>query len=498
MLQVMAYVFTVGVQVFLMAFILRKVSEAAYGVFLLAMGAEYAFVLIAQTVGKGATIEIARAIERGSSESINRIISSACAALTTVSIIGATSLWALSGHLPEWMNVGSELSQSMTHMLRLGALTVVVTLSLTPFVGLSMAHQKYGVVVMGRIAGRIARAATIICLLELFPNWLEGLMVGVVVDNVVSHGLPCVVGVYVYRDLRVTVGRIRWKVIVGLLGFAALLAGSVVCNVGAMEALKWLLGRVSMEYVTHFAVTLYVTTVAMALVSNVTTTIVPVASKYHAAGNNRLLGELFILSSRYALGLSLIPVCVLLPSSAYLFALWLKPSLASLAPYAIAVGWSFVVVSPGSGAMQILTGMSDAKTPLWAYVAKGAMILITGAVGIMFLNWGVGGAVVSICCGHFASVSVLVWAIRKKVVFSMRQFLWSGYLQPLIAGVAAFSIGSAITHYMTPSAWGSLVCVWVVSGISLCLSGLVISSPRERRMLKGVILRIASFRTRVK
>lgn len=481
----------IGLQFFLVAFILRQVRSEAYAVFLLAAGLETLLVLLRDSINKGCLVRVAHCIENGDDETINKVVSSAVGLLVIPAIavmIGA----AVAGRpVASFFGVGPQLQEAMVWIFLLAGLDVLLVLPLAPFTAVVAAHQRYDIVALVSIAARILRAGLIVVLFYAFGANVVFVMVGTVAGNL-SYRLAML---FLARSLTPTLRvRLRFcdrRILLSLLAFGSFMVYGSLATVGATEASKWIIGKIlSLESVTFLVIATYISAKARLVVQAMTLVLVPAASRFRARKNLRVLAEMLLRGTRYATSVSVGVMAVVLPVITPLLMLWIKPEMGWIGTYAVGIGVCAAIALPGDCAQQIFIGTGDSKRPFFAALAGGVITIATLVTTAGLLDWGFLGAIVAVCAGMLVKwAGQTFFALRSIHVHRMR-FFWHAYLQPILAGIPAALLGWFLGRSFPVNTWLGLLGICVLSFITYVLCFLPFLTRQEWQLIRAAVRRL--------
>lgn len=458
-------------QVFLLAFILRRVDEAAYGVFVLAMGLQYMLYAIRDAITKGCITYGARYWQEGNPEGINKVVSSASAVLVIPGVVALITLVTAAGPISRFLNVAPEMQQTTCHILILLGVNISVVLPLSPLVSLVSARQRYDLVALVRGASRLLYAGMVVAaFLILRPDVLFVAVASVLADL----GRLVVLGIIAHRlvpSLRIRPRFVQRASLSALLVFGSFLIYGGLARIGVREAIKWFVGKtLGLSFVTFLLVAVILMNLLKRACGTMTLVIVPVASRYKALGDQTRLGELLVRSTRYVSLVTVPIVASLAPAMGPLFALWLKPELAWVGPYSMVVGMCAAICLPAEAAAQIVIGMGDSKRPFVATAAGALLGLAATALTVGFLGWGLSGAILGICVSLVVMAIGYTWCALGQIEVRSRRLLWEAYLQPIVAAIPAAAVCTVLRYFLVLDTWPALIAACAAAGATYVIA----------------------------
>jgi len=482
------------VRLMLLGYVLHRVDEKAYGLFLIAIGLQRFVIHVRDAISRAAVVRLAGTFADGDTETASRVLSSAAVFLMLPAAVLLCGLPFLGRPVAVFFETGPALQEKMAWILALAGLDIALTLPLTPYTSVLEARQRYGLLAIADTGSRLLRAALIVVLFETVePNVvyvMAATVAGDVAMRVAAVGLARRLAVGMRFGLRY----VDWTVLKSLIAYGSYIVYGSILFYGAQQAVRWLLGKLkNVEHVTFVTVADYPTVVMRTIVQTMTVVLVPAASRYQSLGKKAGLQQMLLRGTRYSSVLSMGTMVVLLPAIGPLLGLWLKPGLAWLGPYAFALGATSALTLPHNCAVQVLNGLGDTKRPFFATMTDLGATVVLVAVLVGWLGWGLGGAVLALVAGRVMHWFLPTYFACKDLEVRPGTFAWHAYLQPLLAAAPAFAAGAFAARWLQPGTWGSLVLVWLISGGTFVLFFLPHVTAKEWDLLRGLLRRIASW-----
>jgi len=456
----------ITIQIFLLAFILRRVSEEAYGIFGMVFGLQQMLYLMRDAVAKGCVTHVARNLEQKKLDGINGIVSSASGMLLIPGLLAAGVAVAAAGPIAGILDVAPSLQDTARLMVILVGVNLGLVLPLYPFQSIVEACQRYDLIVLVRTLFRLARAGVIVgaCLL-----YEPSILVVAVATMLADIGTPAVLGLIAHRlvpTLRVRPRFVSRAWLGTLVAFGSFLFYAGLARIGSVQAGNWVIGTMlGTSFVTYLIVVTYLMNVLKQASQTMTLVIVPVASRYHARKDEKTLGELLIRSTRYG-SLATWPItAALAPMMGPVFALWLKPEWEWLGPLGVVVGVCAAACLPSDGAAQIVIGMGDSKRPFYATAAGGLLGLAVTVSTIAFLGWELNGAVLGTCTWLAVMAVGYTMTALRQIRVSRWRFFWEGYLQLILPAVPAALACGAVRHFWGAGSWLHILSGAAAAGV---------------------------------
>jgi len=455
-----------GLQIVLLAFIIRRVDEVAYGVFALAFGLEQVLFILRDAVAKGCVTHVARYWEEKRPEAINQIVSSASAGLLIPGAVTLVVVALAAGPLTRFLDVAPSLRDTAQIVLILAGVNLSFVLPLYPLVSVVEARQRYDLIALVNMVFRLTRAGVIVASFLVFEPNIIFLAIATMLADI---GSPAVLGLLAHRlvpSLRLRPRFITRTALFALLAFGSFIIYGSLTRIGAQEASKWIVGKMlGISFVTFLVFATYLMNVLKQASLTMTLVIVPVASQYHARKDEKTLGELLIRSTRYG-SLATWPIAAAIaPMMGSVFALWLKPDLAWLGPYGAAVGICGALFLPSNGALQVVLGMGHSKPCFLSAAAGGILGLIVTTITIGLLDWGLTGAVLGTCVWLAVSAIGYTASGLRRIRVSPWRFFREGYLQPILPAIPAGLACGTVRYFWGAGSWLHILSGAAAAGV---------------------------------
>lgn len=480
-----------GLQVFLLAFILRRVSEKEYGLYLIATTVQGMVWLLRDAIGKGNITQVARYRERGDMAMINKVISSSTLLLLAPAVLTMAAVLVLAGTAANFFDLDPGMRQTLVYMMYLAGLDVLLVLPLFSFNGVIQASQRYDILSWVTIVFRLIRAAAIVMLFA----WVKADVLFVMLATIISDvGIQIVLMLYCVRlspGLQILPRHFDRAVAMALVAFGSYIVAASVLNVGSQELSKWIIGKMlDLSLVTALTVAAYLLTIVRTVVQTMTLVLVPVATRYQTLGQETVMREMLVRGTRYSCLASAAATVGFLPVMGPVLSVWLKPELGWVGPFAAVVGLVGVVCTPGDCAQQILNGMGDAKRPCYVTIWAAAVSLASLVLMVGVLGWGFTGAIVSFCIGMVIFwLGMTILAIRSIRV-SLRTLAVQAYLHPLLPLAPALAAGYWVSLLAPPLNWGSLSVSWLAGSAAYLVCFLPFVTRQEWDLVRRGLSRL--------
>lgn len=409
----------------------RKLSLAELGVFGL-LNALAGYLLIVQNAAAGAAV---RAMAAARDERAGSAAFSTAALLYVAA--GAASGLALAS-VGIGLAEALDLSPELTRQARIGAVAV----GAVTFVGWPLTVYRDALRARGRFV--LAAGAEIVALVAYMALVLGLALAGAPLWSIVGAGaaIPLLAGLTC--ALAAAAGGLAWRLRSGLadrgaasemLGLAGYISLAEAASAAVYALSRLILGLFqSASAVGLFEGPVRAHNLVRALNAAVTVTVLPTAAGYHAAGDDRRLGELLLRGSRYTLAL-IVPIAVTgMVLAAPILDVWLGSAFRE-AGSAMAILMSHWVLNGMSGvAAAMLVAVGAARDlARWALAVAGASVLLALALTPPF---GLDGVALATAIPYVALFPYLLRITLRAIPVPVGELLRRAFAPAWALGVA--------------------------------------------------------------
>jgi O-antigen/teichoic acid export membrane protein len=435
---------------FLAPFIVHRLGNVAYGVWILVVSLT-SYMNLLDLGLRGAVMRfVSKGYARGDHAEANEAVSGALWIRLWISlaIVLASVLFAVV--FPRVFAAPATMHQQARLAILVTAATVALSLWCGVFGGVLAALHRYDLLSAVTMVQTTFRAAGI-CWLLLHGHGILALALWDLATAVVANGLLVVLSFHSYPRLRISL-RIPGKAVVAKLWTYSLYAFLI--NVAVQVAYytdNLVVGAfTSASAVTFYAIGGTLIGYARQIVSSVTTTFTPLASSFEAQGLENDLRRLLVHGTRAALIVSLPIEAALFLRGHTFIRLWMGAQYAHPSGTVLQILLlSLIVSSANTTSGGIVYGMEKHKrVALWAVLEAaanlGLSIFLVRRIGINGVAWGT--TIPSLI------VEFVLWPpyICKLVGMEVRTYLWQTWIRTFLA-VLPFSLACYFCELYWPS-----------------------------------------------
>lgn len=480
----------VGTLLVLLPYVVSKVGEAAYSVFLLAFGIVAFLEMLRAPISRTCDVAMATARETGDTEGANRTMSASVALGFVPGVVGFLILAGGGELLYRFFELPPDLHWETLAVCFLAGLTILLCFPMYPFQGVVLGYQRHDIYYMVMGGTALLRAVLVVALFELGLASVAVLMAVSTLVLVLAQVILRSVGYRLHPKLKVRLRGLRRDDFDMLLGFGSFIFLTRILLMLDREVGKWIAGKMlGPKYITFLWVATMVVLMAYRVVQQVSIVLVPIAARYHARSDERLLQQTLIRGCRYCLLLAAIVLAPVLVQMDVFLRLWMGSDYVWLTPFAIPLGFVVVVTGSSSASAQILQGCGDAKRPFIAMVfalAGGVATMIGG----LFAGWDFGAIVAGLAVGQAIRWGVLTAQGTSVCRCGPGTVLWQAYLQPLVPVALGTAGVWLIRRWLEPTTWVSFFAVYAIGAVLICLLLLPIMTREEWGLAREVIAKV--------
>jgi len=458
------YTFNVLITFFLSPYVVHRLGSSAYGVWILMVSLTGYLGLLDFGVRGAVTRYIAKFHEELEHEKASRIASSALVIFAAAGILAILSSLVLAKFFGHWFHVPEDYRESGRIVILLAGVSVAVSLVGGVFGGIMAALQRFELLNAVEIVGTGLRA------LMIFFSLRAGR--GLVALSIIQLSLSLAtvtanawIGLRLYPTLRIRLGKCERQYLNLIFSFSIYSFFLHVSTYVIFYTDSLVIGAfLSVSFITFFAIAGNLISYTRALVSGVTQTISPLASRLEAQGNPR---ELQRVTHEYAgyVTMLILPIAVtfLLRGKSFI-GLWMGPEFGDLSGRVLQILTLALIFIPGNGvAWAVMFGISKHKVPLPVSVGEGLCNLalscaLARPMGIIGVAWA------TTLPSLASNLLFWPWYVRRTLGIPIRDYVFSTWGLPVFA-----ALPFAFSTYLVERLWltGSLFLFFTQVGLVL-------------------------------
>jgi O-antigen/teichoic acid export membrane protein len=435
---------------FLSPFILHRLGDVAFGVFVLANSVVAYLGLLDLGMQSSVLRFVSKGHTKGDHKGASEALSAALWVRLQISAVALLLSVGLAVVFPHVFKVPQDLASDARKAILLIGLTTALTMSIGVVGGVISALNRYDLQNYVSLTQTVLRVLGVVFVLRT-GHGIVGIALTELVATMVGNLLLVWIARRLYPELRIQLKRPRKETLsqIWSYSFYAFLTTIAVQLVYQTDNL--VVGAfVSASAVTFFAIANNLCRYATQMVSSMGGTFVPAASTYEAAGDTASLLMLYKNGTRATLMLSLPILITFIARGPSFIGLWMGPEYAHssgivLIILSIALFFSYANRTAGA----IAFGVEKHKTTaLWS-VGEGVANL---ALSILLVHWyGIYGVAIGTLVPSLF-VQVVLWPryISKLVGLSSFEVIWQIWAPMLLASIP-FAIASYAVNILAPA-----------------------------------------------
>lgn len=484
-----AFGVSVAVSFFLAPFIVHRLGNTAYGVWVLLASLVGYMGLLDLGIRSAVTRYVARFHALGEDGDASRIVSAGLGLFTLLGLAAVLIAAVLAVLVDRIFNIPASLVGTARYVFVVGGVTVGASLVFGVFGGVVAAMQRFDINSGLEVAVGLLRAALVVIAL-LAGQGLAGLATIQLACTIVGGVGSWWVARRVYPQLRGTFAGWHRAYVRQIFSFSAYLSilhwsGSLIFEADSLVIGAFLpVGRI-----TFFAIAASLTNYARNVISGISQTAAPRASAMDAGGSHEDLRDVVLRLGRVAT-LVILPITItFLLRGATFIRLWMGTEYAAPSGqvlWILSVALSFAAAR--QVAMSTIVGINQHRILVPFYVAEalinlGLSVYLIGFLGLAGVAWGTAAP------NLVTSLLVIPWALRRALGVPLGRLYVQFWLRPL-AAMAPFAVASAWVESQWPAR--GLVVYFLQVAAMLPIAGLgawIVGSPASERSLFGAELR---------
>lgn len=438
-----SYAFSLVITFFLSPYVVHKLGDSGYGVWVLIVSLTGYLGLLDLGVRGAVTRYVAKFHTQNKHQDASATVSSAAAIFALVGLIAISISLMAASMTSRFFHIPPDYQRQAQIVLALAGLTVASSLLGGVFGGIVVGLQRFDLVSMVEVASSGLRAVATVAV--LYAGY------GLISLSLVQLGFSVATALttvwivyYLYPELQIRwsfVNREYLRLIFSFSFYSFLLNtfGYLILYTDAVVISTLL----PVAFVTYFSIAGNLVTYARGLLRGITQLMTPMASKLEAEGKEDQLRHVTLTGGTYATGLML-PICVtfFLRGGTFI-GLWMGPSYASLCGQILWVLTISTALAAGPGiAWAVMFGISKHRYLVPIFLAEaicnlGLSIVLIKRMGVVGSAWG------TTIPNVLGSLFFWPWFLRRTLHIPIRTYWNLTWIRPIVSAIpfAAASYG---------------------------------------------------------
>ena len=459
-LNVFGWLWSIGLSLLTLPYIVRRLGEEAFGVFVLVLAVLGYFAFLNLGLNTASVKYVSEYWAQGDSERINRVIGSTLVVYATLGGLGSLGIWLATEWLvTDVLKVSPDLVGISKIAFRVGAFGFLANMVSGTFSAVPTALQRFDIANKATVGFTTLSTLSTVAVLAI-----GGGLVQVVVVRLAISLLSIPVFLFIAKRLvpsLVVRPRCTWSTLKGLLGFGGFSTVNRVAAQAIFQLDRLLLGSfLGPAAVTYYVVPANLTSQMHGLMSRLTDVLFPLSSELSALGENERLRKMYIKATKCVAILGTMVYLPIILLSLPLLRFWMGQDFARQSSLTLSVlALSYYALSFNVVAYHVLNGVGRPDVNAISAVVGGLINL--GFCLFLIPKMGILGAAAANLISMVRIPVYVLYANRQVLKVSNLLVIGKAYLKPwLIAG------GIVISFLLTGI---SPVAIWELLGVLAAL-----------------------------
>lgn len=417
-------------QLAVLAFILSRVSRETYGAALMIMSIQAIVYIAREALSRGTLKYIAEYNAKSDFESAKKIFATSFIVQLSIGLSGLVICFVIIPYtatifaLPPSMNAEARWA---TILLGFG---IAVAFALSPWQATVFAYERYDLVSLARVCGRVARAIFIVLLLIVFTHSLFCLVLATILGNIIELlvCIPIVKRLSPYLKLNLkNISRHFGKAILKFSGFSMLhTLSALLFGQGSLYIAAHL---ISLDAVAGLGIIRNITSLIAMAINQVSHILVPISSRLKALGDREKILKLVIHGTTITVFAGGAVMAGLVSCMDSLLLVWLGASYVDLANVAILLLTAEYILYSVDCIHSTLAGINRVAVDGISDLVCTTLGLAISIAFVYYTSLGLMGLAIGLFCARFFRFFFITVFGNMVLQINLRRFIWTGYFQ---------------------------------------------------------------------
>ena len=446
-----ALAFAAVIAFFLAPFIVNKLGDAAYGIWIL-IGSVTGYLGLLDFGVRGATMRyVSRAHAQADHTEASRIATSSLAIFTVTGAIAFLIALGVAAFALPYFNIPAERLREAQFVLTIAGMTVASSLVSGVFGGVVVGMLRHDLANLIEVLATIVRTVAVVAAL----NAGQGIM-ALALINLGASLLTClsyaVLSFRLYPQLKVRRAYSDWAHVRTVYSFGFFLLLLHFSDYLIFHTDSIVIGAfLPVSQVTYYAIGGNLILYARSLLAGVSTTMTPAVSRLHAIDDMDAVRRALLFAARLA-AFAMLPVTIsfLLRGSTFI-SLWMGPAYGELSGAVLAVlalPYLFAPANQVAGSAALGMGLQKRIVPVRfaeALANLGLSVWLVQSLGIIGVAWG------TVIPGLLVALVFWPWFLRRNLQVPILEYVTKAWARPILAA-APFAAASYAIERWWPAA----------------------------------------------
>jgi O-antigen/teichoic acid export membrane protein len=437
-------------------YLVRRLGTTGYGLWIVIGSLSGYFSLIDLGLRGSVGRQLAFHRAHDNRDEANRILSSALAILSSISILTVVATVVAVGLFDRVFDTPANLLPYARMALLLVGFNLAISFPLQVFDGNLWAAQRFDALNFVDIPATIARVGLTFAFVRDSKD-IIALAIITLVTTVVSGGLKAFLSFRYDRALRVHPRYLSRASGQSLFGYGVWNFVLTVARLTKTQLSPLLIGAfLGIHLVTPFSIARRLQDYAHKVLWTATGVVVPIATRFHAREELKQQQNLFIEGGKYSTAAAVFFLGYFVCLGQSLIALWMGRAFAYVSALLIILcGGEFLQMTQ-SATGSIILAKAKHKTLAWLAVAEA--IVSIAALSLTATRFGLEGVCLALAVPQalFSGLAMILYGCRIAEV-SLARYCREALLPSLVAGAVPVGILAVVTHWRPALSWPTLL-----------------------------------------
>jgi O-antigen/teichoic acid export membrane protein len=333
---------------------------------------------------------------------------------------------------------------------------IVITFSLSPWQATIIAYERYDLVSLVRVCGRVTRAIFIVFLLMVFAHSLFCLVLATILGNIIEL-LVCIpivrrLNPYLKLNLK-SISRRFGEKILKFSGFSML--HSLSAFLFGQGSLYIAAHMISLDAVAGLGIIRNITSLIGMVINQVSHILVPISSRLEALGDRENILKLLIHGTTITVFAGGAVMTGLIPCMDSLLFVWLGISFINLSNVVILLLTAEFLLYSVDCIHSTLAGINRVAEDGISDLVCTTLGLAISIVFVYYTSLELMGLAIGLFCARFFRFSFITVFGTMVLQINLRRFIWTGYFRTYL--LTSFIAGISIIIYPFANNWSTLL-----------------------------------------
>ena len=481
-------------QLFLLPFIIHRLGESLYGIYILAWSIIPVLDLLQGGIASGIVKYSAQFLRNKEIDKVNRILSNACLMTGTLGFLGGGFILFITTFIPGWLeSISAENAQQLKLACNIVGLAIITSFPIMPYAGILHSLQRYDIYNLIKVLFAYIQVGVIVSWFLIFSPSFEVLVIASGISYFLSNLFLVFIAYKIVPGLSNSSKYYHTGAFKLLLGFGSVMFLCNICLVINTSGIRWMMGiLVSPAFVGVLAIITKPAQLIQQIVQAMSLSVMPAASKYFADKDIKTLSELLVRGTRYIVLVLIVGMMSVLLMTKSVLKIWMGAEYQYLTVYVILLCTSTSILLSSSCAHHMLRGMGMLRASLMS-AAIGPVFITVGLIGgLLKLDISPYYAVtIGLSAGYVFSAILKNFYCLRKLGNSMLSFYWLAYGQGLIVAVPVFLIFWLVSNiFWNDALMANLLISFIAILTFIIVFVLIFATTKEKEMTKRIISKV--------